>query len=246
MVLTRRSASSEPMLSPEEESRLLEAWNKHRDVAARDRLVRAYARICYSVASRYARNPAHVEDLAQEGFFGIIRALERFDPERGTRFSGYARLWVQNFIAAAVARVSAVVDVPSRTFVDVRSGRVAEGANNAAIAASMGVISLDEDLEGQTEFNKLICSRPTPEDISANASRNRYFRSCLEQAMQQLTDRERDVITRRALADTRETLEEIAAGHGVTRERIRQIEKTALLKMRDALESKGFDPAILS
>jgi len=233
------------MLTPEEESRLIAAWQRDRDTAARDRIVRAYARLCYSIASRYSSNPDHVDDLAQEGAFGIMRALDRYDPTRGTRFSTYSRMWVKNFVSYAVAGVSTIVDVPARKFIEVRSGRAGEGME-AAVAASAPTVSLDATArDGETDLiERLASPEPGPGEVMEEKSTAEHHRRLVEEALSALTERERVVVLRRCLAEIPETLDQIAADFGLTRERIRQVEVAALAKMRAALEASGADPLL--
>jgi len=233
------------MLKPEEEARLIAAWQRDGDTAARDRIVRAYARLCYSIAARYSSNPDHVDDLAQEGSFGIMRALDRYDPARGTRFSTYSRNWVKNFVAASAAKVSTVVDVPARTFIEVRSGKAREGME-AAVAASNPAVSLDAPArEGEMDLlERLVSPEPDPEAAAGQASLERHHRMLVEKALAVLTERERTVVRRRSLTVVPDTLDHIAADFGLTRERIRQIEVSALEKMKSAIIAIGADPSL--
>lgn len=245
MVLTRRSASREPMLTAEEEARLIEAWQSRRDRAARDRIVRAYGRLCFSVAARYTSNPDQQEDLAQEGAMGLLKALDRFDPAKGASFSSYARLWIRNYVQVAVARVASVVDVPTRMFFDFRSGHM-DGASEA-FAATMPALSLDEPLgdSSLTVADALPSREPSPEEIISDGAASEYFSGVIAEVLDTLDSRGKAVVTRRVLADPPDTLERIAVDFGVTRERIRQIEMSALKKMRKVLEDRGFDPSLL-
>jgi RNA polymerase sigma factor (sigma-70 family) len=230
------------MLKPSEEARLIDAWQRGRDASARERVVAAYARLCYRIAAQYARNDDHVEDLAQCGAFGIMRALDMFDPSRGTRFSTYSRRWVQNFVAANAGAVATVVSVPARTFIDVRMGRVPEGRNDPAVAASLGGVPIDAALpgtDGVTLADRIACHRPDPEECAAASSSQRRRVDAIARAMLSLRSREREVLARRRLAEDPETLDDIATDFGVTRERVRQIEVAAIERLRAALEGHG-------
>jgi len=247
LALTRSSALAEPMLSPEAEARLIQAWKNDRDEDARRAIVRAYARLCYHMAAKYSSNPDHVDDLAQEGSFGIMRAMDKFDPSRGVKFSTYSRYWVQNFVAAAAAATIGVISVPSRAYIDAKMGRLPPGKNDAAVLASQPLASLDAavgDGDGGSVLDNVACPRPNPEDEAAEGSQQEHFRAAILKAMATLTERERTVIGERKLADPPKTLEEIAAGFGVTRERVRQIEVSATSKLHDALVRNGFDPSL--
>lgn len=234
------------MLSPEDEARFIHAWRHDRHVPSRDAVVRAYARLCYRIASRYSSNPDHVDDLAQEGSFGILRAMDKFDPSRGVKFSTYSRYWVQNFVAAKSAEVVNVISVPSRAFIDAKMGRIPPGKNDAAVAAAQPFIALDGPVGepgGDSVIDRLVCPRPNPEEAAGEARSQDTYRRELTQAMSALSERERTVIAARRLSDPPLTLEEISESFGVTRERIRQIEMAALGKLAASLVRNGFDPA---
>jgi len=234
------------MLAPGEEARLIAAWQRDRDEGARDRIVRAYARLCYGVAARYASNPDRMEDLAQEGMFGLMRAIDLYDPSRGTRFSTYGRMWIRSFVSNAVARVSTVVDVPARTFLSIRSGRV-EAGMEAAVAASSPHVSLDaSSKDGEFDLvERLASPERNPEEVMDAISTREYHARLVGASLSRLTERERAIVVRRSLSAVPETLEEIAAGLGLTRERVRQIEAGAHAKMRRELERRAGGGAIL-
>lgn len=234
------------MLRPEEEEGLIQAWKLRGDIAARDRIVHAYARLCYRIASNYSKNPDHIEDLAQEGSFGILRALDKFDPERGVKFSTYSRFWIHNFIAARASQVVGIISVPSRAFIDARMGRIPPGRNDHAVAAAQPFVALDSaigDSGGESVMDKMSCPRPTPEESVSEVTAQDAYRSAIAAAMASLSDRERSVVADRRLSDPPRTLEEISEDFGVTRERIRQIEMAAMSKLKSALVAGGFDPA---
>lgn len=243
MVLTRSSALAQPLLGPEREEALIRAWQTDRDERARDAIVRSYMRLCYGMAARYSRNEEHVADLAQEGVWGILEALNRYDPSRGVKFSTYSRFWIRNFISAAVARVCSPVSVPSRVYMDARMGRIPEGFNEAAIAASKPQVDLDAPGDGKEVLSRSIeHDGPDPEEAAIAASLQESYAAAVSVAFEALSERERDVVRRRRLSDLLATLEEIAMSHGVTRERIRQVEKAAMEKLEAALVGSGFDP----
>lgn len=247
MALSRSAALAVPMLKPDEEERLIRAWKLGGDVSARDRIVHAYARLCYRIAAGYSSNPDHIEDLAQEGVFGILRALDKFDPGKGVKFSTYSRFWVHNFIAARASQVVSVISVPSRAFIDARMGRIPPGRNDHAVAAVQPFVALDSpagEEGGESLMDRMACPRPNPEEAASAATAQKAYSAAIKAAMETLAPRERAVIEARRLSDPPRTLEEISVEFGVTRERVRQIEVAALQKLRSALEAGGFDPAV--
>ena len=92
--ITRQAMKSE-MLDAETELALARAWRDHRDEAALHRLVQAYMRLAVSMAARFRRYGAPMNDLIQEASLGLMKAADKFDPDRGVRFSTYAVWWIK-------------------------------------------------------------------------------------------------------------------------------------------------------
>lgn len=248
MSITYKQAVSAPMITKEEELEALQKWQEHGDQKGLESLVISHARLAYSTAYKYANNPDHVEDLAIEGITGLIKAAEKFDASKGTRFSTYARFWIMTKITQALPQVAGVIDVPSRTFIDARMGRLEGPDKDKAHMAVYGGINLDApigDEEGMTAMDMLECPRMNPEQAVSASSDADYRQELLITAMQDLSSREREVITRRKLKATPETLEEISQDLGVTRERVRQLESRAMGKLRRSMTNAGFLPSML-
>lgn len=242
MVLTRGAALRQPILAPDVELELIRAWKDNRDEKALDAISRAYARLCYSIASHFTNDENRIEDLAQEGSFGIRKAVERYDPEKGTKFSTYSRLWIQNYIAMALPTVLNDITVPARAFIDARMGRMEPGRNDSAVFATMPFIMLDAPIGDETVTSQMdmhVVEEVTPETILADRDLQSTMRRVIAEALSTLNEREASVILRRKLQDVPDTLEDISEDFGVTRERIRQIEAAALQKMKDALTAAG-------
>src|SRR6201985_235536 len=102
---TERAFSEHPLLTAQEERRLARAIERG-DLAAKDRLVRCNLRLVASVARRHVGRGVPMEDLLQEGVVGLIRAAEKYDWRRGTRFSTYAVPWIRQAISQALANTS--------------------------------------------------------------------------------------------------------------------------------------------
>lgn len=242
MVLTRGAALRQPILAPDVELRLIRAYKENKDEKALEAISRSYARLCYSIASHFTNDENRIEDLAQEGSFGIRKAVEKYDPEKGTKFSTYSRLWIQNYVAMAAATVLNDITVPARAFIDARMGRIQPGRNDSAIFAAMPFIMLDapvgdENVTSQMDLH--VMDEVTPETILAEEDQQAAMRRVIAAALASLTEREATVIMRRKLQDTPDTLEEISEDFGVTRERIRQIEALAMDKLKAALIANG-------
>lgn len=234
MILSRTSALAEPILSRESERKLIEAWQSASDRNALDRITRAYARVCYNIASYYTSNPEHLKELAQEGTFGIRRALDEYDFSYGTKFSTFSRRYIQNAIAEQVSTVASDISIPSRVFLDARAGRITHARNPSAFAAITPSMSFDAPLSATTGLSVAEVfpdSGPTPAEIVEKSSQENYFRLIISSALSTLEDRERLIMTRRHLIDPTDTLEEIGRDIGVTRERVRQLEAACIVKI---------------
>lgn len=247
MVLTRGEALRQPILAPDVELELIRAYKEERDEKALEAISKSYFRLCYSIASMYTRDENRMQDLAQEGSFGIRKAVEKYDPGKGTKFSTYSRPWVQNHIAMAASAVLNDITVPSRAFMDARMGRLGDGRNDSAVFAAMPFVPLDapvcdDNMTSQMDLH--VREERTPESILELEDMQEAMGKAIETAMAALSPRERNVVARRKLQDVPDTLEEISEDFGVTRERIRQIETGALGKMRSALEQAGLDAAL--
>ncbi len=243
MVLTRGEALKQPILAPDVELELIRAWKENQDEKALEAISRAYARLCYRIATQYTNDPSRLEDLAQEGFFGIKKAIEKFKPEMSSKFSTYSRLWIQNYIAMAASTVLNDITVPARVYLDAKMGRLHPGQNDKAILASSPFVNLDASVSVDNPVSVMdsyISEENTPETLYMEANLNEKIKDFIHLAIKSLSNREADIIVRRKLKETPDTLEDIASDYGVTRERIRQIETDVMHKLKDILLEKQF------
>ncbi|MGU3402070.1 sigma-70 family RNA polymerase sigma factor [Methylobacterium brachiatum] len=245
MTLTHKVAFRETMLTLDEESGLVDRYRTDGCRKSLDRLVRTHARMAFSVARRWSNNEAHMQDLAQEGMIGIMKAADKFNPSFGKRFAQYCRWWILSSISSKASEVVCVVDMPDRVFIAHRRKRL-EGDDAAIVGAAVNSLSISEPLSGEegsaTIGDTLVSEEASPETEALRSQTNLYFRQAVEKAMEGLNDREREILRRRRLTDTQETLEDIAAGFDLTRERIRQIENAAMRKVERNLREAGFRP----
>lgn len=243
-------------LQPRERTALAEMVERGR--LARERLTAANLRLVISVARRYSANGMSLDDLIQEGNIGLLRAVEKFNPEHGTRFSTYAVWWIRQAVTRAISDQGRCIRVPSHMVA--RRNQVLRARNTLTmtlgreptvdeIAAHME-LSAEKVLEA-SELTADPISLETPisaEDAEllsilpgrADDLPERCLeRTALKESVQDflcdvLTERERQVLSLRyGLADgAARTLEEVGSAVGVTRERIRQIETRAMRKLR--------------
>ena len=240
----------------EDELREIEAEGQR----AMQRFIQANLRLVVSVARKYGRAQMPLLDLVQEGNTGLIRAVEKFDYAKGFKFSTYATWWVRQAISRGIAQQGRIVRLPVHVAEQVnqvsavrrnlerqlgRDPELAEIADELGIEEGKVVdlirysrdhVSLDAPVEadGDTALGDLIAREPTPgpDELVLDAE----DRARLEGMLGSLDERSQDVVRRRyGLLDGRQAkLADIGSHWGITAERVRQIERLALAKMRQS------------
>jgi RNA polymerase sigma-32 factor len=254
-----------------EEERVLADRVRAGDAKALHELVVKHRPLVAVMAKRYARPGALRDDLTHEGFVALLDAASRFDPERGTRFSTYARWWVRYYLQRYV-RANRRMITPSKTR-NMRklrqqlrkTERALEQRNGGACSVQQLADALDvtvtEVLEVQQELSypdvpiapddpraghDPISKDPTPEDQAALLERQDAARALAERALSVLNARERQIVKERLLSDEQRSLREIGDSLAVSGERVRQLEAIALRKMRKALQAAEAEDAALA
>ena len=251
-----------PMLSLEEEQRLAHAWHDKQDVEAARQLVLSHLRVVVSVARHYLGYGLPHADLIQEGNVGLMKAVKRFDPDRGVRLVSFALHWIRAEIHEYVLRNWRLVKVATtkaqrKLFFNLRSLKQSLNSLTVQEADAMArelnvsrkdVLEMETRLSGHdvsidplvddgeesySPLAYLASPDENPAQVLEREQTERLQHTGLVTALENLDERSRHIIKARWLTEGEAaTLHELAAQYGVSAERIRQIEARALQKMR--------------
>jgi RNA polymerase nonessential primary-like sigma factor len=254
-----------PLLTAEEEVYFARLALKG-DEAARKRMIESNLRLVVKIARRYMNRGLALLDLIEEGNLGLIRAVEKFDPERGFRFSTYATWWIRQTMERALMNQTRTIRLPIHVVKEInvylRAARQLAQKLDREPSPEDVAEMLDkpiEDVERMLGLNERIGSVDVPAERDSDRSlldtipdeQNPDPASILQDSdvqrhidtwLGQLNDKQRAVVVRRFGLYGREiaTLEEVGEEIGVTRERVRQIQIEALRRLRQILEREGF------
>lgn len=257
-----REVGETPLLTAEEEQLLARRIQRYHDEAARQQMMRANLRLVVSIAKKYApsNDSDMLLDLIQEGNLGLMRAVIRFKPERHTRFSTYGVYWIKQAILRAlksrrivrlpenvVDKVLEMQRVRQRLYQIIgREPVVTEIALEMNLTlsevlrleeASTEVVSLDRTIRGsddddETHLQEMLedLEAPQPEQVA----RSEIVREAIRSEVLTLPARERKILELRfgLINDKPQTLEDIGRQFGISRERVRQLQNSALLRLR--------------
>ncbi len=254
-----------PMLTLEDEQRLARAWHDHEDVDAARQLVVSHLRVVVSVARHYLGYGLPHADLIQEGNVGLMKAVKRFDPDRGVRLVSFALHWIRAEIHEYVLKNWRLVKVATtksqrKLFFNLRSLKQSLNSMTLQEADSMArelnvsrkdVLEMetrmsghdvsidptfDDGEEGYSPLAYLASPDENPAQLLEREQTEQLRHTGLVNALEDLDERSRHIIQARWLTEGEAaTLHELAAEYGVSAERIRQIEARALQKMRAAM-----------
>jgi RNA polymerase sigma-32 factor len=259
-----------PILDPDEEYMLARRWQEHGDAEAARRLITSHLRLVAKIALGYRGYGLPLEDVIGEGNIGLMKAVKRFDPERGFRLSTYAMWWIRASIQEYILRSWSLVKLGTtaaqkKLFFNLRrlKGRIQALEDGDLPPETVKQIATELDVpekdvidmnrrlagpdhslnaptrtEGDAEFiDRLVEPETDQETALLESDELAKRRELLQNALDDLDERERHIFTERCLADPPSTLEELSKVYDVSRERVRQIEVRAFNKVQTAMLS---------
>jgi RNA polymerase sigma-32 factor len=256
-VLKHQAASVAPLPRDEEVALLCRAHAG--DAAAVDILVKAHVRFVFAIADQFRQYGVSFDELVSEGLVGLMEAVRRFDPQRGTRLASYAAWWIRALIRRYTLDNRRIVRAPGS-----RSSRklIAHlGSTRRALAQQLGAepdneLGADElgvtvediqEVDGllrrrdsvanghETDDYVAACPAASPEAQLIERESKRDVRAAVARGLALLSARERSIMAQRALGDEPRKLSDLGVELGVSRERVRQLERQSFAKLRGEL-----------
>lgn len=248
-------------LSREEETALARRWHDHQDREAAQQLVVGNLYGVAAIAREYRHFGLQEADLIQEGTLGLMHAVKRFDPDRGFRLMTYASWWIRAAIHDFILHSWSIVKLGTnklqrKIFAGLKKAKNAiaalDGDHVDEVAAEYGIssheyqetanaylqrdVSLDADVEeGEALITALPAPEETPEELVVESNWQDHQNSQLHSALKELSDRDRHIVMQRHLAEEPVTLKDLSEELGISIERVRQLEKRAMNKLREVL-----------
>ncbi|WP_418764972.1 sigma-70 family RNA polymerase sigma factor [Mailhella sp.] len=261
-----REVSKFPLLEPEEETELARRVRDHGDTEAAFRIISSHLRLVVRIAMDFQRRwMQNVLDLIQEGNVGLLRAVNKFDPDKGIKFSYYASFWIKAYILKFIMDNWRMVKIgttqaqrklfynlnrerqklllqgfdPDAALLSERLGVTKDQVVEMEQRLDAGDVSLDlpvsDDSGSASRMDFLPALGPGVEEGIADSEVSRLVRDSIHELIPSLSEKEVYILEHRLLTDEPATLREIGERYHVTRERIRQLEARLLEKLKEHL-----------
>lgn len=241
-----------PLLTRDEERELSIHYLETKDVATAQRLVTSHLRFVVKTALEYRNYGIALKDLVQEGNLGLMNAVKKFNPHKGYRLITYAVWWIRSFIQEYILKTKGIVKRSSKALkkklfyktaltaeADSRAARdAANDATGATDILTTNDLSLDTPIsEGEdlTHLDMMIDPTKDQASLVADAQERDINKEKVTTALALLSDKERFIVVNRSMADDALSLQNIGDRFGISRERVRQIEKAAMAKLKKSL-----------
>ena len=250
-----------PLLSKDEEFELAVRWHDHNDIEAAHKLVVSNLRFVVKIAYEYTDYGLKLMDLIQEGNIGLMQAVKKFDPYKGFRLISYAVWWIRAYIQNYIIKSWSLVKIGTtqaqkKLFYKMRQVKKALGIDStkdediSKIAKELDVkddvvremdqrlagrdLSLNNSLspDDDNTYIDLVSEDATQESELIDDEEKNNLKSDIKKALKLLNEKERYIIKNRIMADDPKTLQDIADKFNISRERVRQIEAGALIKLK--------------
>lgn len=237
-----RQVNSIPILTLEEENQLTERFWKDIDFAAAQKLILSHLRLVVKIARSFSSYDLPMQDMISEGNIGLMKAVKKFTPNVGCRLATYATWWIRAAIQEYILNSFSLLKVSTKDMKRKLFYKLAEtkesikrlADGNLNNLASINCISLDS--QGNDETRSLLDLMPTTDKCHSEQIIEREEQSIqlalLKQGIDNLNEREKDILYRRRLKENPDKLGDIAREYGVSQERVRQIEQKIIEKLK--------------